>query len=237
LGVSGLCYALTNSGGILVSANGGAKWTQQVQFDGFGVVDAVSCAGTAGSFRTNYQCVAVGDLAAIVSETVTFIRIGTGQLMPTSGTSQVGIPTTFTLTWTDPNGWHDLQNLDLQLSNPSTGIALWARFTVGAGSNPSTFSLLDANGNLVGEGLPGSPGTLDTSTASLDLAHSSFQGSGPTGPSVTVTYVVSLKGPAAGRVYATELTATDVAGEVQGPQSVGTWAVGPFHLMLPRVYR
>jgi hypothetical protein len=181
--------------------------------------------------------VAVGDLGAIVSKTVVFNSIGTGQLAPTSGTSQAGNPTTFTLTWSDPSGWHDLQTLDLELTDPATGNILWARFSVGAGTNPSSFSLLDASGNVVGEGLPGSAGTLDTSTASLDLAHSGFVGSGPTGPSVTVTYVVSLKGPAAGRVYASEVTATDVAGAVQGPEQVGTWAVGPFRLTLPRVYR
>jgi hypothetical protein len=163
--------------------------------------------------------------------------IGTGQLTPPDGASQVGNPATLTVSWSDPSGWHDLRSLDLQLTDPAGGIALWARFGVGAGSNPSTFSLLDAQGNPVGTGLPGSAGTLDTSTAAMDLTQSNFQGSGPTGPSVTVTVELSFKPPAGGQVYASNLAATNVAGQVEGPQQVGTWTVGPFNLLLPVVFR
>jgi hypothetical protein len=88
---------------------------------------------------------------------------------------------------------------------------------------PSAFSLLDSNGNLVGTAVPGSTGLLETRTATLDLTQSSFQGTGPTGPSVTVNFAVRFRAPATGQnsahVYHTEVLATDILGQVQGPQN------------------
>ena len=56
-------------------------------------------------------------------------------------------------------------------------IAPWAHFNGPAG----TFELLDENENVVGAGQAGSAGALETSIVRLDLAKSSFQGSGPNG--------------------------------------------------------
>jgi len=167
--------------------------------------------------------------------------LGAGQLVPPGGSSTVGQPVTFTATWTVPDGksWRSLQQVDLRLvadnrdgDNNATPlpIGLWARFNVG---DPSTFQLLDDNENVVAGGEPGSDRVLETSTAKLFLADSSFQGSGPTGPSVTVNFVVSFKPAAAkgngAQPYQTQLLASDVLQGVQGPDEIGHWTVRPVH--------
>jgi YVTN family beta-propeller protein len=180
--------------------------------------------------------------------------LGAGQLMAPGGASEVGQPVTFTATWTVPNGtsWRSLQHVDLRLvakkgdgdddllqvadarggGNNATPlpIGLWARFNVG---DPSTLLLLDDSENVVAGGELGSDRVLETSTAKLFLADSSFQGSGPTGPSVTVNFAVSFK-PAAARgnaaqPYQTQLLASDVLQGVQGPDQIGHWTVRPVH--------
>jgi YVTN family beta-propeller protein len=175
--------------------------------------------------------------------------LGTGELTPKGGSSEVGEPVTFTATWTVPEGksWRSLQQLDLRLvvsegegeNEAGDGeanhprIALWGRFNGFDVGNPSastlTFALLDENGNVVGVGEPGSTAVLETSTATLDLSKSSFQGSGPTGQSVTVNFVVSFKKAAAGedsaRVYQSQLLAGDALQGVQGPEELGHWVV------------
>ena len=212
-------------------------------------INQLSALVQTGQLTARAAAPALGEGRAIqisINNSVPFL-LGTGELAPKGGSSEVGEPVTFTVTWTVPSekSWRDLQHLDLRVvekverrEEEGEGeseaneplIALWARFNVG---NPSTFALLDAKGNLVGTGLPGSTGVLETNTATLDLAESSFQGSGPTGPSVTVNFVVSFKAPAAGedsaRVYTAELLATDVLGQVQGPEKVGHWVVRPLH--------
>ena len=44
------------------------------------------------------------------------------------GNIRPGQPVTFTLTWTHPDGWHDLETLHLRLRSDD-GVLLWARFT------------------------------------------------------------------------------------------------------------
>ncbi len=196
----------------------------------------------AGSAPGSTSAPALSEGSAIVTSiNQSKANLGTGELDPEGGSSAVGEPVTFTATWKVPDGksWRSLQHLDLRLvesegdaendaSNPP--IALWARFNVG---NPSTFALLDANGNVVGQGEPGSSGVLETSTATLDLAESSFLGTGPTGPSVTVNFVVRFKAAAAGensaRVYRSHLLATDLLEQIQASEESGHWAVRPIH--------
>lgn len=164
--------------------------------------------------------------------------VGLSELSPRTGISPVGVQATFVLTWTHPVKWRVLDAIDLRLQDtPDT--ALWARFrerfTEGEGDT-STFSLLDAAGNVVDEGQPGSAATLETETATLYLAESRFQGSGAEGPTVTVTFVVSFKSPAAGRRYSMEVWVRDDEGHVQGPDLAGVWQVGSF-VYVPLVTR
>jgi photosystem II stability/assembly factor-like uncharacterized protein len=201
----------------------------------------LSCTGSTALFNSDFECAAVGNPGTILTKTVVTNRIGTGVLTPHSGSSETGEPTTFELEWTVPGAqsWRDLKYLDLRLvaTGQSSGeeedreknqprIGLWARFIPGF---PSAFALLDGNGNVVSEGVTGDTGVLDSLTATLDLAKSSFQAAGPTSPTVTVNFVVRFKPAAAGgdftRQYDTEISATDLSGTLQGPEKVGHWVV------------
>ena len=105
----------------------------------------------------------------ILSKQVVFSPIiGTGELTPKTGSSEVGEPATFQVTWTVPNGksWRDVQSLDLHFTN-DTGSGLWARFLVG---ETSTFALLDADGNIVALGAPGRPEVLESDAGTLAIS-------------------------------------------------------------------
>lgn len=78
---------------------------------------------------------------------------------------------------------------------------------------------------------------LESDTATLDLAESQVQGSGPAGKEVTLTLAVRLKQPAAGKVYAVTLLAGDDTGNLQGPNQAGTLAIGPFRTFVSPVAR
>jgi hypothetical protein len=241
-----VCYAVTNGPQTTgVTGPSGNIVSYTTVANGFPVLNveaavaqdllSVNCAGTTGSSTLNYECAAVGRLDTIVTKTVG--SVGTGNLTPSHGSSEAGDPTTFTLDWTvpSPQVWRDLQYVDLKLVDDEGHVGLWARFIPG---NPtSVFALLNAKGNIVSEGAPGTAGVLHSHTATLDLSKSSFQGTGPTGPSVTVNFVVSFKPAAAGngesssatRVYDVEISAADVSGLVQDPEKVGSWEVRAIH--------
>ena len=57
--------------------------------------------------------------------------------------------------------------------------------------------------------LPGTATVLSTPFATLHLADTSVQGSGPTGATVSLTLALSFGGKAAGHAYRVELTAAD----------------------------
>lgn len=226
------CYAGSDQGEIFT---GSSNWAFDAQLTGY-AVNGLACAGFDSLLSANYECIGVGgndSLPLIVAKQVNFsisLNLGTGELTPTRGISAVGETTTFELTWTVPSGknWRDLKYLDLRLVSRD-GIALWARFV----GNTGSFELLDTNGNIIAEGLPGTAGVLQSPIATLDLSKSSLEGSGPTGPSLTVNLAVTFKSAAAGedsaRVYRTELQATDVDGAIQGPEQAGYWVIRATH--------
>jgi photosystem II stability/assembly factor-like uncharacterized protein len=227
---NGLCYAATFQGEIVSYRQllGGAIFNLEAAIDPGVPLQAISCSGT-----STYECAAVGYEETILTKTVG--SVGTGTLIPADGTSQAGDPTEFNLTWLVPVGqvWRDLQNVDLKLVDDHGNVGLWARFIPGQAD--SAFAQLDAKGNIVAEGLPGTVGELDSPFATLDLSKSSFVGTGPTGPSVTVTFNVSFKPVDAGNalsanathVYDVEIAAAGVSGIVQAPEKVGSWVVRP----------
>ena len=221
VGSQPVCEAGTFLGEIFAGAG---TWSRETQVEPVGPL-AMSGAGTTGILAHN-EFIAVGGNGVIVSKRFS-ISIGTAELTPASGSVEAGEPATFQATWTVPSGktWRDLQSLDLEFVNES-GSELRARFLV---CETSSFALLDSAGNIVAEGVPGDPGILESDAGTLDLSQSGFKGTGPDGPSVTVTFVFSFKAsgakhPSAPR-YRSELTATDVDGSVQGPQELGTFAV------------
>jgi len=72
---------------------------------------------------------------------------------------------------------------------------------------------------------PGSPNRLENEWASLDLAGALVQGSGPTGPSVTLTLPLTFKSRATGRTFSVEVAASDDLGHQDGFLASGHWLV------------
>ncbi|XSG75112.1 DUF11 domain-containing protein [Herpetosiphon llansteffanensis] len=165
-----------------------------------------------------------------VSLRVSFGIVGVSSITPNVGGTDVDLQTTFSVSWThttDP--WRIIEHLDLRLVD-GDGVALWARFTEGVSG---TFSLLDSNGDVLGYATAGTTEPLESDSVILDLADSTFAGSGPTGFSMQVDFTVRFKASAAGRRYNIELYATDDNGGVQGPDVMGTFTVGIHNVYLP----
>jgi uncharacterized repeat protein (TIGR01451 family) len=158
--------------------------------------------------------------------------VGLSSVTPNSGGTEVDLQTTFTVSWThttDP--WRVIEHLDLRLVD-ADGLGLWARFTEGVSG---TWSLLDSDGEVIGYAIAGTADPLESDTAILDVADSSFAGSGPTGFSMNVNFAVRFKQSAAGRRYTIELYATDDNGDIQGPDVMGTFSVGIKSVHLPLI--
>ena len=77
--------------------------------------------------------------------------------------------------------------------------------------------------------LPGSAAVLATPFASLHLADTSVQGSGLTGPSVTLKLDLRFSGKAAGHTYRVELTAADDFGNADRFVKASTVSVEKRH--------
>ncbi|HYN87026.1 MAG TPA: choice-of-anchor Q domain-containing protein, partial [Ardenticatenaceae bacterium] len=166
--------------------------------------------------------------------------VGISTLTPTSGASPPEVVSTFTLTWTHPVRWRLLDNLDLRFA-AGDEVILWVRYSEGfdpaTATDTSTFSLLDAEGEVIATGRAGEDAVFETEWGALHLEQSSFQGTGAEGPDVTVHFAVSFAEEAAGRFYDLEVIASDDEGAIQGADEMGTWGVSPFHLYLPLVER
>jgi Tol biopolymer transport system component len=150
--------------------------------------------------------------------------LGSVGLTPPAATVGVHERLTYQITWTvpPPLNWHDLASVELRLTD-AEGIALWVQFN----GTDETLALLNSAGRRVGPAFsPGRRALLESSNAKVHLHDSSVQGSGPTGPSVTLTLDVSFKHRAAGRSYLVEVLATDSAGHEQ-IEVAGTLSVIP----------
>ena len=224
-------FGANSQTGVIITGPG--TWKVETRaIDASVFMPGMSCAGSTSIVFPDFECAATGNLATILTKTVVRNVLGTGELTPSSGSSEVGEPTTFELTWTVPGAqsWRTLTFLDLKLADDDGSVGLWARFAPGF---PNAFMLLDGNGNVVSSGVPGNAGVLDSPTATLDLSKSTSQAAGVSSPTVTITFSVSFKPAAAGNgisshathVYDTEISATNQAGNLQGPENAGSWAV------------
>lgn len=103
------------------------------------------------------------------------VKVGTSTLTPSNGLVQAGQPLTFTLDWTHPRNWNELEHLHLRLRNTAGEVVFWARFD----QETETFLLYDpASDAFVGQAIGAT--TIDNALATLDLAQSTVAGSGPT---------------------------------------------------------
>jgi hypothetical protein len=99
---------------------------------------------------------------------------------------------------------------------------LWVRFTDADGS----LALIDpATGEVDRSGSPDTHGRLQTPNATVYMAESLVEGSGPTGQSVTLGLSLSFKPSAAGRTYPVEVRAVDDADNEHDFEPAGTLTV------------
>lgn len=187
-------------------------------------------------------------------EQVINVQLGTAALAPSQVLATAQQTTTLTLSWTVPptKTWRDLRTIDFQLDAGEMQ-PLIVRFNEGVTftevltdtgepgvsqeiTPTDTLTLFDA-GSEVGTGVLGDAAVLEGDNTVLDLAQSRLQTDGPEGKTVTLTLALRFKQPLAGKHYAVTLVATNDAGELQGPESVGELAVGPFSIFLPLVMR
>jgi hypothetical protein len=155
----------------------------------------------------------------------------------------------FTTTCSDPDGWRDIHTIDFIVGRHKVNgdddrggeekgdkdkgdknnddddgdrtIALWVQFD----ENRNVIRLYDPDLEVWREGSPGANVTLSSRFADLHLAGTHVQGSGPTGPSVQVTWEVVFKDSAIKKNYKQFLKITDDAGSSTDFDRVGSWKV------------
>ena len=147
---------------------------------------------------------------------------------PSDGTSVAGQTQIFTTTCSDPDGWHDIHTIDFKVEkgagkvrDDGPPLALWVQFD----ENQNLIRFFDPDLNVWTEGAPGANITLSSRFADLHLAGTHVQGSGPTGPSVQVTWEVVFKQAAVKKNYRQFLQITDDSGLSTGFDNVGSWNV------------
>jgi parallel beta-helix repeat protein len=146
---------------------------------------------------------------------------GTFSLTPRVTSVNVGDAVAAQLTWTvpAPRVWRNLATIDVRLTLENGQTAMQLHWDEAA----NTLSLPGHAGAFA----PGSPGRLETEWASLDLGSASVVGTGPTGPSVTLTLPLTFKEHAAGHTFTVAVSASDDLGHQDAFLNTGTWAVAP----------
>lgn len=148
-------------------------------------------------------------------------QVGINQMSPSNATVNVGERINLALTWTHPERWRLLEKIDFRILDDQ-GSVMWVQFH----EPTNTFRLFNpASGNYGNPVTPGSPQRFESNAATMHLADSRAQGSGPTGPSVVLTYSLSFKPQAAGRQFRAEVFATDDFGNQQGFDFTGNVSV------------
>lgn len=158
--------------------------------------------------------------------------LGESQMMyPESGSSvSADVSQSFVISWTVPitiGTWRDMQYMDMRLRDETGEIAAWVRVVEQPGAG-SFYRLLNASEEVVGEGLPGENRTLVlTDTVSLNLAESSFSGSGLTAiMTPTLTF-----GPAAIGTYNVEFRVDSKSGGDDDPNAQDGDVLGVFTIL------
>ena len=161
---------------------------------------------------------------------------GAFTLSPDAAEVLPGEKLVYALDWSVPANqvWRNLKTIEMRLRG-GHGTALWLRWDEAsnefslcrkAGHAGSDDDDDDDEGDSKGRSgalaqramskvicsagaLPGTAAVLSTPFATLHLADTSVQGSGPTGATVSLTLALSFGGKAAGHAYRVELTAAD----------------------------
>ena len=145
---------------------------------------------------------------------------------PGAGSSRAGEAQLFTTTCSDPDGWRNIHTIDFKISKANaqgTGerIALWAQFD----QNRKVMRLWNPDNRTWEEGVPGANQVLSNRFVRLRLGGAMVDGSGPTGPSVQLTWNVVFEDVTAMDGYKQYLRIEDDAGYSTGFDEVGSWSV------------
>jgi hypothetical protein len=171
-----------------------------------------------GSVRT------VGKALTRLGQLKVVDNVGTFELTPTAATVAPHERIDYAVTWTvpPPLDWNDLRTVQLRFSDDERSV-LWVQFDRLDG----TLSLRNLSGDQSGPAYrPGRHGRLSNEWGAVELADSSVQGSGPTGPSVTLNLGLQFKPSLAGRTLHVDVLATGPDGfEQLGDEAAGTLTV------------
>jgi hypothetical protein len=144
---------------------------------------------------------------------------------PSAGSSAVGQAQQFVTTCSDPDGWRNIRTIDFKIAKVGgqgvERIAFWAQFD----QNRNRIRLYNPDNRTWSEGVPGSNRILSNRFVRLRLPGSMVEGSGPTGPSVRVTWNVVFDDAAALDDYQQYLRIEDDAGYSTNFDEVGAWSV------------
>jgi photosystem II stability/assembly factor-like uncharacterized protein len=150
-------------------------------------------------------------------------NIGITELTPDESTATVHQRLKIALKWTHPERWRLIDKIDLRLIDDE-GLAMWVRFDEAA----NTFQMFNSNSGRFGQAYsPGGHHAFQTSAATMYLEGSAVQGTGPTGPSATLTYDLGFKPRAGGRTFRVEVLLADDFGHVRDFEQIGTVVVSP----------
>ncbi len=145
-----------------------------------------------------------------------------GTITPASGVSPVNTPVTFTTTFTDPNGWQDIQFGMLLINTSVNGKNTCYGYY---NQNTNKLYLMNDDGtSWLGGFAPGSANIIENSYAKLDCSKTTVSGSGIT---LTVKWNISFKDAFSGTtVKNTYLYVRDDFNATGTWQQKGTWLVG-----------
>lgn len=140
-----------------------------------------------------------------------------------SVTTRESLDYAFTWVVPEPLVWTDLGFLKLRVRDGADVV-----FSLFFNVADRTFATLDEETGAIGHSFAaGSHNSLQTRDAALDLARSSFEGSGPTGTSVTLHLALEFKPHASGHTYSVEVAASNDENEQGVYEPAGAVVVAP----------
>jgi len=142
-----------------------------------------------------------------------------GTIIPSSGTGQANTPQIFTTTYSDPDGWQNIQYVYFRIDSSTYGTNC-PYFYYKQNTN-SLYLRNDANNAWLGPFAPGSSNIIENSYAKLDCAATTVSGSGTT---MTVNWAVTIK-PSFTGTKNTYLYVMDDCNVYVSYSKVGTWAI------------
>src|SRR3989338_6811380 len=142
-----------------------------------------------------------------------------GEITPSSGSSKPDEAVSFTTTYSDPDGWQNIQHTRLLINSYLNNAKCFNGYY-----NQNSNKLLlrnDANTGWSGGYTPGSSQTIENSYVKLDCSQTTVSGSGTT---LTINWKITFK-PTFTGIKKTYLYVRDDAGIYSGWKQKGTWLI------------